>query len=123
MFALHFVCHAGRERQVEQAWTVAAKWGSLINGGKEARGPVADAIDLIVRGVAEDDIGRQVLVDRAERVGDPRADRRASDAGLSGLEVAESAFVVIDQRVHRTNLAEIIGASGQVRQEFTELHS
>src|SRR5262245_52361721 len=53
----------------------------------------------------------------------PGADRRSSHARLASLAVPKRACGIVHQWMQRANHAQIVGTTGQMRQQLAELHT
>ena len=72
---------------------------------------------------AEDDVAGQVVVDRAEAVGEPGADRRTADLRVPGVHHQHRRLVVRDVGVHRADEADVVGAAADVREQLADVHA
>ena len=100
-----------------------AELGALVRGGQPAAGPHELAIGVVARRIAQDDVGGEVPALAAERVADPRTHRGATVEDLAGLHRVEGKGMVVVVRVHGAHEAEIIRASGEVRDQLGQFHA
>ena len=91
--------------------------GALINRREERRAPTAGPAVSSGQGRKNDEAG-QILVFRAEAVGDPRAHRRASDAAIAGVHHEDRRAVIGDIGDHRANLAEFVDDAAHLGEDL-----
>ena len=70
---------------------------------------------------AQHDVAGQVLVVAAETVGEPGAHRRPAHLDVPGVHHEHRRLVIRDVGVHRSNDADVIRATADVREELTHL--
>ena len=93
--------------------------GSLIDAGQEARAPQLRPHHRQTR--AEHDEARQVLVLRAQTVGEPGSHGRAAGELIAGVHHEQRRFVVRAVRVHGADDADIVDALAQIREDLADL--
>src|SRR5262249_38593547 len=81
---------------------------ALVQRGKPAVGPVADAYDRQRAGVGQGDVGRQFATLRAQGVGQPTAQHRPAGEDRPGVERVDRLHVVVDAGVHRADDANVV---------------
>ena len=74
-------------------------------------------LDVVAGRIAQHDIRRQVLVLGAQRVADPRSQRRPAREDLAGLHHVDAFRVVVVLGVHRPDQAQLVGDRAQVRND------
>ena len=116
---------SGRTRrawpQVQDRHPLGAELHALVQGRHPAARPVADAIDRQPARIGQDDIRGQVLVLGAERVGDPRTDRRPTGDDHAGVHHPARLLVIAMLREHRANDGDLVRVLRDVRQRLGEL--
>ena len=102
---------------------MGAKSSSLAVRRQPGSLPIVDSPDRQTLGVVQHDIGRQVLVLRAQPVGDPRPGRRSVSQQSAGMNHVESRFVILGFGEHRPDQRDVVRARANVRQQFRELEA
>ena len=105
--------------QVEQRRAGRAHPRPLIQRREVAGHPALHAVGRQPRGrISQDDVGGQVLILRAESVGDPRAEHRMAREGLAGEPFEDRRFVIGMHVVHRADDRHLVDVLGGVGQQF-----
>ena len=117
---------AGGVVDVKDRVAPRAERGGGVLAGKVARlpEPRRDRLNLLsVRWLGDEhDEGRQVLVERAEAVGDPGAEAGAAGDLVPGLDVGDRRFVVDRLGVHAPDEANVVDHLRHVRQHLAHPH-
>ena len=107
-------------RQVEDRRPVAAQHGALVDGGHVARAPVLGAADGAAGRVEHHHEPRQVLVDRAEPVVHPAAERGRPAEQLAAVHHQHGAAVDGALGVHALDERDVVDAGGQVGEQVAD---
>ena len=111
----HVAVHARGVGNVQHRIALRAALHALVHGRQEAAAErVLAAVGLHAAG-DQDHEARQVLVLRAQTVGDPRAQRGTAGAGRAGVHQQFGRRVVELVGVHRVDDAHLVGDGVQVR--------
>ena len=119
--ALGFGGHAGRRLQIDDRIAGRTELRALIGGRNEAGAPVVRSAERSAARVGHDDVGRQAGRDRAQAVGDPRADARKSQVDLPGLHLVGALHVIVRPPVHRAQERDLVDVPAEVRKELRHL--
>jgi hypothetical protein len=106
---------AGRAIEVTQR-LLGGHAHALMAGGQEAVAPVGFAVRRFAADVLDGDIGRQVLVERAEGVADPSSAARIAFAGEAGVHRDAARTVGVAARSHRMDERHLVDVLRHVRQ-------
>ena len=118
----HLRRHAGGIVQVHDRLAFVAQQHALKSRGQEAAGEhrVAAARRAPRR---EHDVARQILRRAAQRVSDPRANARPSEALRAGVHQQFAGMMIERLRVHRAHQRDVVRARADVRQHRGHLRA
>ena len=89
---------------------------ALVAGGQEAVTPVGLAVRRFSADILDRYVGRQILVERAERMADPRPAARVAFAGEAGVHRHAARAVGVATRSHRVDERDVVHVLRHVRQ-------
>ncbi len=96
--------------------------GALIDAGEERVGPVFGVLDRISAGAHGDEAG-EVLVFRAQAVGDPGAHAGAGDLLIAAVHEHQRRLMIGDFGPHRSNDAQVVGTLAEPGKQVADLDS
>ncbi len=94
--------------------------GALVHARQESRLPVLRFLDRVTAGTHGDESG-QVLVLRAQAVGDPRSHAGANQPRLAAVHQQQRGFVVGHVGMHRADDADVVDVFGRASKQFAHL--
>ena len=112
---------AGRIGEVQDRIAGRAEQHAVVGGGQKAAAPVGRAAAWALLAGAEDDEARQVARLTPQAVGRPGAEARSAELLRAGVHENLRRRVVKRVGRHRLDNGDVIGAAGQVRQQFGQL--
>ena len=112
-----------RSLEVQDARLSRPHHGALIQARQPAGRPVPRPLDRQACGVAQHEVGRQVLALGAEAVGEPTAQRWPAAHGAAAVEGVNGLAVVVHAGVHAADEAKLIGNLAEAGQQFREVHA
>ena len=95
---------------------------ALVDTGEEAGLPVFAVLDRITAGAHGDEAG-EVLIFRAESVGDPGAEAGSALDGVTAVHEHEGWLVIRDVGLHGADDGEVVGAAGDVGENVADLEA
>ena len=125
----HVAAHVRRDAfgigEVKHRLLTRPELHALMFAGEKARTPQPRVKRLVARGIFrnEHDERREVVIERAEAVGGPRAHRGSPGHLVPGAEKSDRRIVVDRLGVHGADEAEVVGDFLRVRQRVADLHA
>src|SRR5580700_80148 len=108
--------------QVEDRRAARLDFGPSKLRGEPAVLPERRAASVVTVWIAQNYVRRQVLVDGAQGVADPRTKRRPSGKDFARIQAAQPLRMVVVVADHRPHEAQLVGDRTDVRQKFAQLH-
>ena len=109
--------------QVQQRQSFGAEPRALIDGRQPTGLPVLREIDGQPLRIVQHDVGGQVLIDRAQAIRHPRAERRASRQSAAGLHQIDRRLMIEVLAVHGPDERHIVADRAQLRHQLRHLHA
>ena len=100
-----------------------AEFDTLVQSRKKSVCPELLAANGVPFRIAQHDVGRQVLILRAQCIADPRAHHRPARKNIASKQHVEPFEMIVVLRVHRTHKAKIINDCAHVGQSFRDVHA
>ena len=112
--------HARRRLEIDDRIARGAEQRALIRGGHEAGAPVVRPAERSAASVGHHDERRQAGRDRAQAVGDPRADARKPEVDLAGLHLVGALDVVVGSSVDRAQERDLVDVPADGRKDLRD---
>ena len=103
--------------------TLSAEFDSLVKCRQISIRPQLLASDRVALGIPQNNVSRQVLVQRAQGVADPGSHNRTSGKNPAGQQHVETFKMIVVLGVHRSHKAQVIDNGADVRQSVGHVHT
>ena len=117
-FALALAADLLRRTQVNDRIAGGAELRPLVGGRHEASPPIRLAVDGAAAMICEDHVAGQVLVLRAQTVGQPTAHAGMAGQHRAGVHLVQGRTVIVGQGMHRADHREVVRVLGDLREQF-----